>query len=335
MAELKKKRVKLKDIAVKAEVSVSLVSRVLNNNMGNTSASPEIVDKIKATASKMGYSPDIRARSLRTGKTNTIAVIMTMGGNFSMSIYTNLLKGIVDGGSSTGYQFIYQYFKNEDEELYELNILKKMNVDGLLYAPSPGFPLKLQDKRDKVIDELIEFGIKVILCMEKGTTSKIYSNIVDDFSGGRIAAEYMLENVVENAVCFSCNMDDRINGVVDTLRDSGVKVKIVECSSFEFDAGYTAAMECIKNGMLVKGIFAVCDLVAQGVCQAIEDSGMRVDDFIIVGYDGLDARKYFKYQIPSVKQPAEEIGKKSVKSLIDMLKGKVIESSTFLPVLEI
>lgn len=329
-----KKRVKLKDIAERAEVSISLVSRVLNDNMGNTSASEAIVERIRDVAESMGYSPDTSARSLKTGKTQTIAVVMTIGENYSMSIYTKLLTGIVDGSRNSDYKILYLYFKSEEEEIQALKMLQKMNVDGLLYAPSPGYSKILQEETNEIIRDLTDYGVKVIFCMENFEIPETYCFKVDDYYGGQLAGKYLLDQGAQDVICFGYAMVERVKGLVNTIEAAGGSCTVVECEDYSFEAGYKVAHQMINEGKMTKSIFAVCDLLAQGVCAAIEDHGYDVKTYSIIGYDGLDARKFFRNPIPSIKQPVEDVGRQSVKALIDLIDGKDIASASFLPSFE-
>ena len=326
----KKKRIRLKDIAQHSRVSISLVSRVLNNKMGNASASPEVLNRIRKSADALGYVPDIRARGLKTGKTYTIAVVMTLSPNFSTSIYTKLLQGIVHGGSKSKYHFLYQYFSNEEEELYAIRTLSRMNVDGILYAPVPGSKGNEEEKYQAIINA-IAYGTKVVFCMENYNISKTYFFKVDEYYGGKIAAEYLISQNKSDISCFSLGLEKRLSGFMETLKEKGLSADIIKCGAFSFEEGYAVAMRYLKKGKLHKGIFAFSDFLAQGICWAIVDFGLSIEDYSVIGYDSMDIKKYFRYSLPSIRQPIEEVGRQSVKSLINLIENKEITSFTFLP----
>ena len=140
----------LKDIAKIAGVSITTVSKVINDKTFDIS--DETVERIKGILEEENYVPNVLARSMRTNKTNTIGFIIP---DIRNPFFTEMARGVEDEGYKSGYNI---FFSNSDDDFKkEMNLLKSMaekQVDGILIAPS--------NKRDQKQEKKMKVNIPII-----------------------------------------------------------------------------------------------------------------------------------------------------------------------------
>lgn len=331
MRELPKdKRVRLSDIAREAGVSVSLVSRILSQNMGNVTASEALVARVQQIAQDSGYTPDRRARSLKTGKNMMIAVMLPMGENFTLSVYPRLLQGIVNGAKMNEYDLVFQHYFGMEDEVRGLKAVQRMSIDGLIYAPDPA-----QEKRSEIVEMLggmLKKGIEVIFCMDKYDIPGTYYYAVDDYAGMRIAVENIIARKHQRILYMHYFIQERLSAVLETAEKAGVSVEVAHCAYYSQKDGYEAMCRYLEeNQSPPKGIVAVCDAVALGILRALEINGYDVSQFDIMGYDDLEYMSLFHYRLASMRQPVYEVGFTAARNMLSLMHNKKVESALFIP----
>jgi LacI family transcriptional regulator len=309
----------LKDIALKANVSRMTVSRVFSDNKNVSQKTREKIEKI---ASKMGYHPNLVARSLSSARSMTIGIFMPKTKNVFLDVYiTQILSGISDVTQDLNYRimfFPFDYSRNQKD--FYVSISRSNLVDGIIL-------LKTR-KDDKGIHELSETGFPFILVNHKKNSSKI--NFVDscNIKGAELAVEH-LYNLGHRKIAFvtgemhETNAIDRLNGYKKALDYYGLPYKKdwVVNGKFSKETAYEASKKILESKSLPSAIFCSDDYMAIGVMNRIKEIGLSVPkDISVIGFDDIELASYIKPSLTTIRQPIYDIGKRSAELLLDLIE---------------
>lgn len=305
----------IKDVAKMADVSVGTVSKVLNNDPTVKGKNREnILKAIK----KLGYSPNIHAKHLSTGKTGMISVIVpTIGYEFQERLI-NSIDGVL---SEYGFDSIlFPLLSRERLERFSDPSHYLYHTDGLLVTslslsrmfPSNSLPT---DKPYIMVDTF------------DGKNDCVH---IDNRAGGKLAAKnlrihdeskILMISGTENDEVFSSRVfKERADGFSEGLADRGVDLSRVRKVSAVL--GWSRAYDLgVEIGREMEGkfsVFSISDILAWGFMEGCKSVGKTVGkDFSIIGYD--DLRFSEKLGISTVRQPVEEMGKTAAESLIEKI----------------
>lgn len=308
------KRVTIKDVARSAGVSISTVSKALNN-------SPEIPEDTKAKvlekAKKLGYAPNQIARSLRTENSKVIGLIVPDSSNL---YYAELLKGVQDMVGSQGYAVIVGN-TNEDEqlEMEQIEAFCSLQVAGILAAP---------------VNELNYTSLSVPLvfvsrCSEKYRDRYSYT-ITNDYKGACLATEYLIRHGKSDIYFLSGPAKisiaaERKQGYCHTLRENGIAYNpsYVINDNLTMQDGYDQFVYIHTMNPGKKGFFCSSDNVAIGVLAGAREAGLQIPEEIgIVGYDNIEILQFLDYPLTTISQAKYEIGSQGGKILLERIQQK-------------
>ena len=313
---------KIRDIARLAGVSVATVSRVLNHPQ---MVREETRRRVLEVIDRLGYEPNIVARSLRTRKTGNLAmVISTESGSVFESPYFGLLmRGITTAAERREYHLIFSTCHLDDSSTFE-SFLRKSLVDGFIVADVQDF-----DPRIEILSEE-----KPFIVIGRPLSNVGYKYVDSDNEGGTYeATKYLLETGHERIAFI--NGPKRMS--VSRHRFEGyrkahealerkVDSSLVFEGRFTEEDGYRLTEKAIEEG--VDAILYSGDVMAFGGMRALRDAGLEPGkDISIVGFDDVTASSLLG--LSSVRQPIEEIGEKAAELLIDMIEGKEVRSEVF------
>jgi LacI family transcriptional regulator len=316
--------VTLEDIAKKLNISISIVSRALNNKYGVKKATREMVKK---TAEEMGYQPNAAARSLATRKTATLGVVLA-----AMTDYysTAVINGMEFMASKTGYSLL---FSNSFEYHNYHDILNKMvysqRVDGLVIVGS-------NISQNPLIDELLEKETPFVLLERNHTDPRSNCVWVNNIIGGYTAAKYLIDKGHTRIAHIAGPLNlqtavDRLEGYKQALQEAGVPFleELVIPMNYIWDGGYKAAKELLSLTPRCTAIFAANDPMAYGVLFAAHEAGLSVPgDLAVIGYDDLEFSPIMQPPLTTILQPRFEMGEKAVSLLATVLKYRSTRKGT-------
>jgi len=314
--------VKLKDIARKANVSVSTVSRVINKSKY---VSPELAERVNSVIKETGYMPDQIARSMVTKRTKLIGIIIP---DISQRFYSILLSGIEEVTSEYDYNILICNINDNLEKEYKyLNILKTMRADGII--------IMHEKFSEKVEDYLRSIDIPIVLSSVKSRNLKAISVNIDDFRASYDAVEYLIRLGHRKIAMIGGDLQDittgknRFAGYRQALKDYGIEYSesYFRIGNFKINDGYRAMDEILNANKKNRptAVFVVSDEMALGAIDCITDRGLKVpDDISVVGFDDIDLASSVKPKLTTVHQPIREIGRMSAELLIKQLENKSI-----------
>ena len=307
----------IKDIAAMAGVSVTTVSRVLNHRPDVNIATREKVEQIIRDCHFVGNT---NARGLKQGN-EVIGVVIRGRSNPFLS---SLAEAILERADNVPDNFVTEYIdERADEFRTALRMTRQNHVKGLIFVGS------LIDERVEAIRGLDIPMVFTTVNAESASLPRASSVAVDDRSMGRMVAEELLNNGHRRIAVFGSNpvagdsLAMRFQGFCDAFTDRGLSYDrtLYRETRFSFEAGYDVARTFFAERPDTTALFAMSDTVAVGAIRALRDLGMSVpEDVSVVGFDGVDIGRFTLPRLTTVEQPVEEIARRSVNLLLDMME---------------
>jgi LacI family transcriptional regulator, galactose operon repressor len=310
------------DVARLAGVSVSTVSKVINDRYG---VAPETYDKVMDIVSDLGYESSLVASSLRRHSTNVIGILVPEFEPFS----TELLKGISSAVEGTGYELLAYSGNLEHNQVgWERRSLSRLAgtlIDGaVIVAPTAS-----------VTDATIP-----VVAVDPHTGRTGPSTVEADNVGGARAATRHLIELGHRRIAHIRGRTDLVSA---QLREQGYR-EALEAAGIPFDAelvrvgGYRAAettdaaRDLLTREERPTAVFAANDLSAIRVIEIARDLGLRVpEDLSVVGFDNVPEAANAVPALTTVAQPLHQMGAEAVRLLLGLLAGATSEEHLLMP----
>lgn len=322
------KRVTIHHVAEEAGVSRQTVSRVVNNR---PDVAPETRKRIKEVITRLGYQPNAIARSLSQQKSYTLGVVIA-GLKFIGPSRT--LNGIAEMAEEMGYALLLKELLSFDtNDVYPLlQWFLARQVDGIIWAvPEVG------DNRRWLEERLPALPVPLIfLTMQSREGIPVVS--VDNYSGGRMATEHLLEIGRRNVAHVAGPIDwweaqNRKQGWQDALEDAGMRVDEGYWAEGTWSprSGERAISQLLSRYPEMDAVFVGNDQMALGVMQVLSRKGIAIPgDIAVVGFDGIPDAACYLPPLTSVSQNQHELGCVAIKELVRLVEAgqqedKVIE----------
>ncbi len=335
------KKITLKDIAAESGFSFSLVSKVLRqSNIENIPE--ETQEHIRKCASRLKYVANKNARSLKTGNSDTIAVVNTVGYNYGATIYPIITESIVAANAfdNTVRDIIFFNTLGGYKEYENLQRIMAMNPDAIIYLvpPKSKLGLTVDSERQKILTNYATNKKPLMFLMEHYNIDDSCTYAFDEIAGSRAGTEYLLQNGRKNIYFFRSSFDLRTEGYVRAMMEAGIDMTHLvsdRVCNFSHEDGYHAFMDLYASNSpnnMPDAIFATCDVFAMGVCKAMQKCGVTHDDIALMGFDGLDISSLAGYSFHTVRQPVKKIASEAYYAVQEWLKsGNRPQSKLFLP----
>lgn len=324
--------VTLKDVAERAGVSVSLVSKVITGKMGNSTVSSEKAEKILAAAHEMGYVPNNSARRLRTGKGKTIVAVLPYGENYFNTVFYSYMDGILQAAEDSDYEFLTLFYYWEKKELDTLKRIMNMSVDGVIYIAS--YHAEESPECWEAVENIVRADIPILICGVKFPRIEgCYYFDLDEKSSGYSITKYCIEQGKKRILLVS-SLDERRNqGYADAMRDAGLApMSIDNFPWFEVASGYNCFCQIYEDMKddLPEAIIATCDLCAVGIINAMRDKGVDESSILVAGIDGLETvMSIYDRKFPTLRQPTCNMGREAAEAMIKYIETGEMENRVY------
>ncbi|WP_028558806.1 LacI family DNA-binding transcriptional regulator [Paenibacillus pinihumi] len=309
---------KIKDVAKRAGVSVTTVSRVLNDEKY---VKDDLKARVRRAIDELGYTPSHIARSLVRKKTNLLGVIVP---DITSSFYSTILSNIEKTASLNGYNLIVcNIIEDIDKEYKYLQVFKEMRVEGIIIMHE-----KLNDEIRELIGKL---DIPIIFSSVKPVDQSFISVIIDDYHAAYDATQYLIQLGHERIGFIGGDMRDmtsgqnRYVGYTQAFQDSGLEIEeeYIFFGDYKPQSGYNVMKEMLKCEPRPSAVFAVSDDMAVGAMNCIHDHGLSVpEDISVIGFDGSQLTDLVRPRLTSMEQPIDEMGKVTVDTLLDLISDE-------------
>lgn len=308
--------VTIRDIAKKAGVHVSTVSRALNDS---SRVKYETKQYIKKVAKEMNYMPHELARGLAGKSTNTIGVIVP---ELINAFYAEIMNGIESSLEKKGYSIIFgkSDFKLEKEQKY-IELFNRKKVDGIIVS---SMTLDTLEK----IETLDVNKVPFVLIDSCHTREDIDSINIDNEYGVYNAVDYLIKTGHKKIAFVGDQVtnEDRLKGYKKALKDHDIQIdeNLVKIGTERFEmGGYNSVRQMLESGNKPDSIFAVNDHMAIGTIKAITDKGLKIpQDISVIGFDDITISNYLELPLTTVVQPKLEIGELASKLILERIENK-------------
>jgi LacI family transcriptional regulator len=307
------------DVAARAGVSKTTVSRVLN---GKGELDIVTASRVRKVIDELGYVPSARAVGLARGRTRIVGMLVP---SLTWPWIGDVVQGAVDVLESDSYGLLMFTCNRGDESMRQFAThVSAKSFDGLLV-------IEPENTLD-YITELHQRGLPVVLIDDRGHQPLFPSVATTNRDGGESAARHLISIgrtrplVITGIEAFGCTQE-RTEGFRAAYEAAGIRlepIRFIE-GDFTFDCGRLSVKQAIASGVEFDAIFAHNDLSAAGAMLALRESGRRVpDDIAVVGFDDVPAAAHTDPPLTTVRQPLRQMGAAAARMLLSQLNGAPI-----------
>lgn len=314
-----KKKVSLKDIATAAGVSTALVSYVLTNKEQQARVGKEIAKKIRHIARKLNYQPNHIARSLKSGRSYTIGLVVA---DISNPFFANIARTVEDEAKRNNYTVIFGSSDESADKAADLiNVLLNRQVDGLIITPTEG--------AEQQIKQLQERKVPFVL-IDRYFPAIASNNIsINNYESAYTAVEHLINNGRKRVgmIAYKTSLhhiNERKRGYTEAMRDH----KLLQKTSMLKMARYAHIQEDVQLAIdelmrLRKPpdalFFATNSLALHGL-KYLTELGTRIpEELAVVSFDEGEAFDLFYSPVTFVRQPILGMGNASVRLLLEQI----------------
>ena len=322
-------KVTIRDVAREAGVSVTLVSFVMNAKMGKDGrldcpVNPDTAERVLQVAKRLGYRRNNAAASLRSGRSHSIAVIVS---DIANPFYAEICRNIENIAYKDGYTVIFASSEESPQKLSHLvETMVGYNVEGLIVAPCLG--------GEPALARALSIGIPTVLIDRDMPGEEFGRVLIDNVDAGKMATKYLIHQgfgKIEMLTYKSgvTSLTDRETGYGLAMEEAGLKDEIrIHKIDYEAEAAKKDAIDVFRDAARrgVEAFILPTKRIAMYGFNALNVLGLSMPkDFSFVCFDESDVYELNKPVVPHIIQPLSEIAFKSFELLQKMIDNKVTE----------
>ncbi len=315
-------KINITDIAKKAGVSITTVSRVLNGKAEQYRISKKSQEKIRETAKRLNYVPNQYAANLKSGKSNTIALIIP---SLSNPFFADFASEINAEVRNRGYiTIIGDSDENTDIENEELLQMESRNIEGLVIVPC--------SQNFKNIKRLHDQGLPIVCIDRYFEDLDIPYVSTDNYEGAFMATQHLIDHGHTRIACIQGVQEStpnslRIQGYKDAMVKAGLKNYMISGNDFSLQNGYKETKLLLQQKQRPTAIFALSNTIAMGCMKAVKEDNLVIpDDISLITFDDHPYLDFLATPLTCIRQPTREICRIAIKYLFFMLSKKEIRS---------
>ncbi|MBN2811464.1 MAG: LacI family DNA-binding transcriptional regulator [Spirochaetales bacterium] len=309
----------IKDVAKMAGVSISTISRVINNS---AYVSPDIRERIEKVLADTGYRPNSLAKELLSHKTNTLGVMLP---RIDLGTFSAIFDGISAVVTANGYNIILaNTYDRKEEELRYLDLFHAKRVDGILY-----FATGIDDDHKRAISKL---RMPVVIVGQSGIQLECPAVRVDNFGAARTMVNHLAALGHRRIGCIAVGDHDenigklRREGYRAALEDSGISYdpELVVTGDFEYPSGKKGAEKLMEDAeKRPTAIYCITDRLAIGAIAWLTTHGYKVpEDISVACVDDPEVLAYCNPPITTMSFDYTGTGNRAGKLMVDIINGK-------------
>jgi len=315
----------IKDVAKEASVSIATVSRVLNDiDVVNEDTKTRVKDAI----AKLGYRPNIVARSLKTQKTKTLGIIIP---DISNQFYPEIVRGAEDVANIYDYNIMLcNTDLDKEKEIEYLKILKEKMSDGIIYMSN--------SLDEDIMDLLRELNLPTILIENMDPTGRVASVSIDNekaaYDGVSFLAKKRNKKIAYIGTDKSLkNLSSlRYKGYESALKDNKIEIdnSLVYFSGNKAKDGYEGINSILDN-VDIDAVFCTSDEIAMGVINGLREKGIKVPEQVdVMGFDNIYSSSIFHPKLTTVAQPMYDMGSVGMRMLIKIINNTELDIKNYI-----
>ncbi len=300
LGDAKHRRVTAREVAERAGVSISAVSRAFTDG---ASVSPATQNKVMKAAQALGYQPNVMARSLMTGRTELIGLVSN---NFDNPAFMEIFDLFTRRLQDHGLRPLLANLSGNSDPAKAIAMLRQYSVDGVIVASSTVSPAFIDGCRSASIPLVHAFG--------KPTGSPAIHIVgADNVQGGRLAAAVMLDRGYRHIAFLggpqsASSTTDRLRGFREGLAEKGSAPHVeMFAVSYSHEEGRKVALELLGDRR-IEAIFCGDDILAIGALDACKERQRSVPgDIGILGFNDIAMAAWAAYDLSTIRQPIADI----------------------------
>jgi len=308
--------VTIKDVALRAKVSITTVSHVLNKTRFVSETSQQ---SVLAAVEALNYLPNAVARSLKGKNTKSLGMLVTTTLN---PFYAEVVKAVEMYCYREGYNLVLCNTDGDFEKTDSyLKMLAQKRIDGVI--------IMCTEYDDNTVNTISSQNSLPMVVMDWGPIDQHLDRIQDNsFQGGYLATQYLLANGHTAIGYIGGPLDklpalNRFNGFSKAMAEAKLDIQphwVIE-SDFQSEGGRSAMAQILGLGQLPTAIFVANDMMALGVMCEAQKSGLNIPDQLsIIGYDNISFSAHFSPPLTTINQPKDRLARIAVNTLIERLR---------------
>lgn len=316
-----RRSVTILDVAKSAGVSVSTVSRVLNEK---DDVSPETYEKVQEVIASLGYASSLAARGMRSHRTHVLGLIMP---DVASPYCVEVLRGINEAIALSDYDLIIyttgdvRKYHTADQERKYVNLLNGGITDGVIVVT----PAATSFSTDAPV-----------VTIDPNNESPDCPGIIAANRDGALAAMNYLTSLGHKRIGFITGRLDlvsachRLQGYKDGLFAAGIPLddELIQIGDYTLEVAFTCSQRLLALSNRPTAIFASNDSSAIGVYQAAQEAGLRIpQDLSVIGFDNLPESTYPHPALTTMDQFVSQMGKMAVELVMKMINGETLEKN--------
>jgi DNA-binding LacI/PurR family transcriptional regulator len=315
-----RRRPTIEDVARLAGVSRGTVSRVIN---GGQSVRPAVLDKVNAAIDALGYSVNQAARNLASGRTGSVAFVIS---DREESLFEDPNFGLFARVFSrelrkTGRHLLITTAQDEQEEDFLGDYLTLGHVDGALLA--------LTHAEESLLGRLLPYRLPLVVLGKPLGFEDAFSWVAIDDAKAACTVVSHLASRVDGAIgtvtgpLHTSSGRDRLEGCRRALGDN-FRPDLVATGDWSLSSGHQGAQQLLARDPGLRGLFVASDLMAVGAIAALRAAGRRVpDDVAVVGFDNSAAATMVEPALTTMRNPIEQTALEALQILDDQIAGRI------------
>ncbi|MGN6530803.1 MAG: LacI family DNA-binding transcriptional regulator [Ginsengibacter sp.] len=327
---MKKKSPVIGDIAKKSGVSKTTISFILNGKAKEMRISHEVEEKVMSVVQELGYVPNSLAKSLRTGKSNIIGLIVE---DISNPFFAHIARKIEERANHKGYKLFYCSSENDAKKTSELiRLFRDRQVDGYIITPAEGI--------EKDIELLLDDDSPLVLFDRYLPGIDTNYVIIDNFESTYKAIHHFVDKGYKNIAFITLDseqiqMTERLSGYKKALSDHHLKPFIKKIPFLGRANNYTSQIASFLRENDVDAIFFATNYLAISGLEAIVSLHKNIpDDIGVIAFDDHDLFRLFDPSITAIEQPVEQISEQLIDVILNDLNNSAdtaIDNKIILP----
>lgn len=314
----------IKDVAERSGVTVTTVSRVLNNRGYISEATRQ---KVYKAMEELNYQPNEIARALLKRKSNLIGLIIP---NVSHPFFAELTNYIEYYAHKKGYKILLcNAYQDSKKEKDYIDMLKRNQVDGIVMG-----------SHTLETTEYLNLNLPIV-AIDRFLSDDIPFIASDNYNGGKLATELLIKKDcrkiahISGPLSLNTPANQRYKAFCDVANEKNIPYVVTETklNSFDKEEYEKIIYKLFEENSDIDGIFASSDLIATCIIKVSNILGKSVpDDLKIVGYDDISIASLIVPPLTTIRQPIKEMAKLSINTIINKINGKKVSSKNIIPI---
>ena len=316
----KRKHPTLTEVAKKASVGTTTVSRVIN---GGQNVDPRTLARVQRVIAALGYMPNQAARTLKGDRTRIVGLIIPSIADPFFSRCAEAAQAIARSNDSL--LIVLTTGNKASAELDAVNVLLRHRVDGFMIAPC--------NAEDDVLSALLKnISIPVVSLDRPITGSAIASVVAENYAGAHLATTHLLEHGYKRIVCLTgepslYTIKERIRGYCDAMKAAGLE-PLLDSSLSTLKKTEDALGRLLTSAHPPQALFTLKNSTTIDVFQLLQKRNIAIPDQVaLLGYDDFQLAELVQPSITVIEQPIDEMGQVAAETLFAGLLGDASASA--------